>query len=124
MPFNLGPMEMVFVMVVLLLIFGAKRLPELGSGLGKGIREFKRTMRDVETSMADGTSAPKAPELPRQGAWAHVQPPAQPLSQAAPVPEAVAVGQPATAAPAPVAAAPAQAPITTVPEAGTPSVER
>jgi sec-independent protein translocase protein TatA len=47
MPFNLGPLEMVFVMVVLLLVFGAKRLPELGSGLGKGIREFRRTMRDV-----------------------------------------------------------------------------
>jgi sec-independent protein translocase protein TatA len=47
MPFNLGPMEMVFVVVVLLLVFGAKRLPELGSGLGKGIREFKRSMRDI-----------------------------------------------------------------------------
>ena len=49
MPFvgNMGAMEMVFVGVVLLLIFGAKRLPELGSGLGKGIREFKRSMRDI-----------------------------------------------------------------------------
>lgn len=44
---NLGPMEMVFVLVVLLLIFGARRLPELGSGLGKGIREFKRSMSDI-----------------------------------------------------------------------------
>jgi sec-independent protein translocase protein TatA len=47
MPFNLGPVEMVFVLVVLLLVFGAKRLPELGSGLGKGIREFKRSMTDI-----------------------------------------------------------------------------
>jgi sec-independent protein translocase protein TatA len=47
MPFNLGPMEMIFVMVVLLLVFGAKRLPELGSGLGKGIREFKRSVREM-----------------------------------------------------------------------------
>ena len=49
MPFvgNLGAGEMIFVGVVLLLIFGAKRLPELGSGLGKGIREFKRSMRDI-----------------------------------------------------------------------------
>ena len=47
MPFNLGPGEMVFIVVVLLLVFGAKRLPELGSGLGKGIREFKRSMRDI-----------------------------------------------------------------------------
>ena len=48
MPFNLGPLEMVFVLVVLLLVFGAKRLPELGSGLGKGIREFKRSMTDIK----------------------------------------------------------------------------
>jgi sec-independent protein translocase protein TatA len=47
MPFNLGPFELIFVMVVLLLVFGAKRLPELGSGLGKGIREFKRSIRDM-----------------------------------------------------------------------------
>ena len=45
---NLGPMEMVFVLVVLLLVFGAKRLPELGSGLGRGIREFKRSMTDMK----------------------------------------------------------------------------
>lgn len=47
MPWNIGPTEMIFVLVVLLLIFGAKRLPELGSGLGKGIREFRNSMRDV-----------------------------------------------------------------------------
>ena len=49
MPFfgNFGPTEMIFVMVILLLVFGAKRLPELGSGLGKGIREFKRSMSSL-----------------------------------------------------------------------------
>jgi sec-independent protein translocase protein TatA len=47
MPFSLGPGEMIFIMVVLLLLFGAKRLPELGSGLGKGIREFKRSMNEI-----------------------------------------------------------------------------
>ena len=51
MPFNLGPMEMVFVVLVLLLVFGAKRLPELGSGLGKGIREFKSSLRDINTEL-------------------------------------------------------------------------
>jgi sec-independent protein translocase protein TatA len=85
MPFNLGPMEMVFVMVVLLLLFGAKRLPELGSGLGKGIREFKRTMSDVNAEI----SAPAAPTaIPPQGAWAHVQAPAQPSPAVAPVSQA------------------------------------
>lgn len=51
MPFNLGPLEMVFVVVVLLLVFGAKRLPELGSGLGKGIREFRNSMRDINSEI-------------------------------------------------------------------------
>ena len=59
MPFNLGPMEMVFVVLVLLLVFGAKRLPELGSGLGKGIREFKNSMRDINTEF-------QKPENPTQ----------------------------------------------------------
>jgi|OpeIllAssembly_1097287.scaffolds.fasta_scaffold1093370_2 sec-independent protein translocase protein TatA len=48
MPFNLGPMEMILVMLVLLLVFGARRLPELGAGLGKGIREFRRSMKDIQ----------------------------------------------------------------------------
>lgn len=74
MPFNLGPMEMVFVMVVLLLLFGAKRLPELGSGLGKGIREFKRTMRDVNAEIG----APEGlQQMPPQNNWAQVQAPAE-----------------------------------------------
>jgi sec-independent protein translocase protein TatA len=108
MPFNLGPMEMVFVMVVLLLIFGAKRLPELGSGLGKGIREFKRTMRDVETSVTEQVTPPAAPvELPRQGAWAHVQPPA-PVAEAVPAPVAQAVPAPQQPATAPPLAGPDQ----------------
>jgi sec-independent protein translocase protein TatA len=50
---------MVFVMVVLLLVFGAKRLPELGSGLGKGIREFKRSMSDIKDEV-------QRPEPPNQ----------------------------------------------------------
>lgn len=59
MPFNLGPMEMVLVLVVLLLLFGAKRLPELGQGLGRGIREFKRSVSDVSHEL----SKPAEPEL-------------------------------------------------------------
>ena len=55
MPFSLGPTEMIFIMVVLLLIFGAKRLPELGSGLGKGIREFKRSMKDINSEIERAT---------------------------------------------------------------------
>jgi sec-independent protein translocase protein TatA len=67
MPFNLGPLEMVFVLVVLLLVFGAKRLPELGSGLGKGIREFRRTMREVndEITRPEASNQIQPPTLPQ-----------------------------------------------------------
>ena len=38
MPFNLGMTEIVVILMILLLVFGAKRLPEMGAGMGKGIR--------------------------------------------------------------------------------------
>ena len=48
---NFGPMEMIFIMLVLLLVFGGKKLPEVGAGLGKGIREFKRSMNDIKSEI-------------------------------------------------------------------------
>lgn len=44
--FGMG--EMVFIFLIVLLLFGAKRLPEIGSSLGKGIREFKGSLREIE----------------------------------------------------------------------------
>jgi sec-independent protein translocase protein TatA len=43
--------EMVFIFLIVLLLFGAKRLPEIGSSLGKGIREFKSSVRDIEQEL-------------------------------------------------------------------------
>ncbi len=51
MPFNLGILEMVVIFLVVLLLFGAKRLPEIGTSLGKGIREFKSSVREIESSV-------------------------------------------------------------------------
>jgi len=48
MPFGLGVGELLLIFAVLLLVFGAKRLPELGGALGKGIREFKHSIREIE----------------------------------------------------------------------------
>ncbi len=42
MPFRIGPTELIIIMVVLALLFGSKRLPELGSAMGKAIRDFRR----------------------------------------------------------------------------------
>ena len=41
MPFGIGPLEIIIVLVIVLLIFGPKRLPDLGRSLGSGMREFK-----------------------------------------------------------------------------------
>jgi sec-independent protein translocase protein TatA len=41
MPFNVGPMELVIVLVIALVVLGPKRLPEAGKAVGRGLREFK-----------------------------------------------------------------------------------
>ncbi len=47
--FGMG--EMIFIFLIVLLLFGAKRLPEIGSSLGKGIREFKSSVSDIEKEL-------------------------------------------------------------------------
>lgn len=44
--FNLGFPEMLLLFVIVILIFGTSRLPELGRGIGEGIRNFKKSLRD------------------------------------------------------------------------------
>jgi sec-independent protein translocase protein TatA len=44
---NIGFTELILILVVALLIFGPNKLPELGKGLGKGIREFKQAVREM-----------------------------------------------------------------------------
>jgi sec-independent protein translocase protein TatA len=41
---NIGPLEIIVVLIIALVVFGPKRLPELGSSLGRGIREFRNTV--------------------------------------------------------------------------------
>jgi sec-independent protein translocase protein TatA len=50
---NLGFMEIMLILVVVLLLFGAKRLPEIGASFGKSIREFKRGISDVDRSIRE-----------------------------------------------------------------------
>ena len=54
MPFNLGMSELLVILVLVLLVFGAKRLPEIGNSMGKGLREFKRSLKDVQDSIESG----------------------------------------------------------------------
>ena len=50
--FNLGPQELFWLFLIVLFVFGAKRIPEIGRSIGKGISEFKRGMKDVETEFS------------------------------------------------------------------------
>ena len=59
--FGLGPGEMVIALVAILLLFGAKRIPEIAGSFGKGIREFKKNMSDVQKEI----EAPEARPVDR-----------------------------------------------------------
>jgi len=48
---NLGFTEILVIMVIVLLVFGAKRLPEIGQSMGKGIREFKKSISDTQDAV-------------------------------------------------------------------------
>lgn len=56
---NVGPWEIILLLLLALLLFGAKRLPEIGKSMGKGMREFK-------DSLAGNASDDEPAELPRQ----------------------------------------------------------
>jgi TatA/E family protein of Tat protein translocase len=51
MPFNIGPFELLLVLVLALLILGPCKLPEVGSALGRTIRDFRKASTDVEEAM-------------------------------------------------------------------------
>ena len=60
---NVGPLEIAIVLVIALVIFGPKRLPELGKSLGKGIREFKGSLSTDEKDEIPAESSTSPTEL-------------------------------------------------------------
>lgn len=48
---GIGPQEIIVILLIVLLLFGAKRIPEVARGLGKGIREFKKAAKDIQDDM-------------------------------------------------------------------------
>lgn len=55
-----GPMELVIVLIIALVIFGPKKLPGLGRSLGKGLREFKTTVKGLDPGETADTEQPRA----------------------------------------------------------------
>ncbi len=53
--FGLGTSEIILIAVVILVLFGAKKIPEMMQGLGKGIREFKKASKDIEEDITKPT---------------------------------------------------------------------
>jgi sec-independent protein translocase protein TatA len=60
--FGLGVPELVVILVIALVIFGPGKLPEIGSALGKGIRDFKKSFEGVEEDIKKVDSSTKGPE--------------------------------------------------------------
>jgi sec-independent protein translocase protein TatA len=48
--FRLGPTELVLILLIVFFIFGAKRLPEMGKGIGEGIKNFKKSLKSDDSS--------------------------------------------------------------------------
>jgi len=55
---NLGFPELLIIMVVILLLFGAKRIPEIAGSMGKGIREFKKNINEATREVTSETKPP------------------------------------------------------------------
>ena len=56
---NFGVTEMLIILVVVLLLFGAKRIPEIAGSMGKGINEFKRNLSDAQKQITEAPPAPR-----------------------------------------------------------------
>jgi sec-independent protein translocase protein TatA len=76
-----NPLHIAFLVVILLLIFGAKRLPEIGRSLGSGMREFKDSVSGEANKPTLTQTAQQAPQA-QQATPAPVQAPAEPTHQA------------------------------------------
>ena len=72
---NIGPLEIVIILIIALIVFGPKRLPELGRSMGRGMREFKNSLTsdkddDDEVRELEGTRA-TGEERPLEGEVVH-----------------------------------------------------
>ena len=68
MPMNIGPMELIIVLVIALIVLGPKRLPEAGRSVGKGLREFKESLSGEGETRRDDDDEEAAKPLRRGSA--------------------------------------------------------
>ena len=65
--FNFGGMELLLILFIVLLLFGAKRLPELAKGLGQSVKEFKKATREDDEAKPAAAEAAKPAETRKTG---------------------------------------------------------
>ncbi|MCH8121811.1 MAG: twin-arginine translocase TatA/TatE family subunit [Bacteroidetes bacterium] len=113
---GIGAPELIIIFLVVLLVFGAKRIPEIARGLGKGIKEFKSATKDItsELNLTDVVNRIDAPRKPAQGTTA----PRSDKAYQAPEPEAKTVAKPADQTTPPATPAQEQAPPPSNPDSG------
>ncbi|HEV3035934.1 MAG TPA: twin-arginine translocase TatA/TatE family subunit [Solirubrobacteraceae bacterium] len=82
-----NPLHIAFILIVVLLVFGAKRLPELGRSLGTGMREFKDSISgDSRPTISQSAQQQPAPPQPVAAQAPVAAPPAAPQAPAEPAP--------------------------------------
>jgi sec-independent protein translocase protein TatA len=68
---HIGPTELIIILVIVIIVFGAGKLPEIGGALGKGMKEFRAATKEIEGAKKDIESATnlddkKSDEAPKQ----------------------------------------------------------
>jgi len=89
--FNLAGPDLIVILLIVLLLFGSKKLPELARGMGQAVKEFNKAKDEIERELArsDVTVQPAPGQQPRQPAELPLAPPpaaAAPVAAAAPAP--------------------------------------
>jgi sec-independent protein translocase protein TatA len=78
MPFGIGPLEIIIVLIIVLIVFGPKRLPDLGRSLGRGMREFKDSVTGDEKEELPAAKEHAGPVEAEKAEPVAASPPAEP----------------------------------------------
>jgi TatA/E family protein of Tat protein translocase len=93
---SFSPPDMIWIFLIALLLFGAKKLPELAKGMGSAVREFNKAKDEIEREITKPLNEVTAQPAPNRQEYAPVAPAISPVAPAAPV---AAVPPPAVPAP-------------------------
>lgn len=76
--FGIGAQELIIIFFIVLLLFGANRIPEIAKGMGRGIRDFKKATRDIEDDLNLREDPPRIHPRPESASTARPEKQAEP----------------------------------------------